>query len=116
LCTDELLVYRAIGREFAGGHGRVSHSNGEYVNKAGDHVNTAECFFSLLKRKFYGTHHAVSKKHLPRYVAEAEFHWNTRHMNDGQRIKAAIAASEGKRLMYRQPIIRKPPEPPIANN
>jgi transposase-like protein len=103
LCTDELLVYRAIGREFAGGHGRVSHSAGEYVDGT-DHVNTAECFFSLLKRKFYGTHHAVSKKHLHRYITEAEFHWNTHTMDDGERIWTAITAAEGKRLMYREPV------------
>jgi transposase-like protein len=103
LCTDELKTYRNIGRQFAGGHGTVLHSAGEYV-KGTDHVNTAECFFSLLKRKFYGTHHAVSKKHLHRYIAEAEFHWNTRKCDDGERIWAAITASEGKRLMYRQPV------------
>lgn len=110
LCTDELKTYRGIGKLFAGGHGTVCHSAEEYV-KGIDHVNTAECFFSLLKRKFYGTHHAVSKKHLHRYIAEAEFHWNTRLCSDGERIWVAITSSEGKRLMYRQPVKKEnPPE------
>jgi transposase-like protein len=104
LCTDELKSYRGIGRKFAGGHGTVCHSAEEYVNENGDSVNTAECFFSLLKRKFYGTHHAVSKKHLHRYIAEAEFHWNTRKCDDGERIWAAITGGEGKRLTYREPV------------
>ncbi len=107
LCTDELKSYRKIGKKFKGGHGTVCHSAEEYVNECGDSVNTAECFFSLLKRKFYGTHHAVSKKHLHRYVSEAEFQWNTRHCDDGERIWAAITGSEGKRLMYRQPVKKK---------
>jgi transposase-like protein len=103
LCTDELKNYRRIGSQFAGGHGTVMHSAGEYVDGT-DHVNTAECFFSLLKRKFYGTHHAVSKRHLHRYIAEAEFHWNTHTMDDGERIWAAITGAEGKRLLYREPV------------
>jgi transposase-like protein len=115
LCTDELKTYRNIGRLFAGGHGTVLHSAGEYV-KGTDYTNTVECFFSLLKRKFYGTHHAVSKKHLHRYIAEAEFHWNTRLCNDGERIWAAITASEGKRLMYRWPVKKEnPPESGVAD-
>ena len=87
---------------FAGGHGRVLHGAGEYA-RGPDHVNTAECFFSLLKRKFYGTHHAVSSRHLHRYVAEAAFQWCTRGVNDGDRIVAAIKGADGKRLMYHQP-------------
>ena len=116
LCTDELRSYRGIGKKFAGGHGTVCHSAEEYVNESGDSVNTAECFFSLLKRKFYGTHHAVSKKHLHRYISEAEFHWNTRKCDDGERIWAAITGSEGKRLMYRQPVKKEnPPESGVAD-
>jgi len=104
LCTDELRLYRGIAGRFAGGHSTVCHSIYEYINKDGDGVNCAESFFSLLKRKFYGTHHAVSRKHLHRYVGEAEFHWNTRKCDDGERISAAITGAEGKRLLYREPL------------
>jgi len=102
LCTDEYKSYPRIGREFRHGHGRVKHSYFQYV-KGNDHVNTCESFFALLKRKFYGTHHAVSKKHLHRYVSEGEFQWNTRGLNDGERIVAAIKGADGKRLTYYQP-------------
>lgn len=62
-----------------------------------------ESFFSRLKRQLYGTHHAVSKRHLHRYVAEVAFKHNTRKLDDGQRVLAALRMAEGKRLMYEQP-------------
>lgn len=102
LMTDEGRYYTNVGREFAY-HGTVKHSAYEYVR--GDvHVNSAENFFSRLKRQLYGTHHAVSKQHLHRYVAEVVFKHNTRHMDDGPRVIAAIHAAEGKRLRYKEPI------------
>jgi len=102
IMTDDLRQYRSIGREFAGGHKFVRHTFGEYVR--GDiHTNTAESFFALLKRGIYGTFHAVSKKHLHRYISEFEFRWNTRKIDDGKRVVAAIKGADGKRLMYREP-------------
>jgi transposase-like protein len=101
--TDELRQYRGIGREFAGGHHAVKHSIGEYAR--GDvTTNSVEGFFSLLKRGIFGVYHNVSKKHLHRYVAEFEFRYNTRKMDDGARTVAAIRGAEGKRLMYREPL------------
>jgi transposase-like protein len=100
--TDELSSYRGIGKHFAGGHHTVRHSLREYAR--GDvHVNTAESFFALLKRGLIGTFHAVSKRHLHRYVNEFAFRWNHRKEDDGARTVAAIQGAEGKRLMYRQP-------------
>src|SRR5687767_13401659 len=93
LMTDEGRYYTNVGREFAY-HGRVKHSAFEYV-RGDDHVNTAENFFSRLKRQLYGTHHAVSKQHLHRYVAEVVFKHNTRNMEDGDRVVSAIQAANG---------------------
>lgn len=45
-------------------------------------------------------YHAVSKKHLPRYLSEFDFRWNTRKMNDGERTDAVIQNAVGKRLDY----------------
>jgi len=82
----------------------VKHSEGEYVRKGTDiHSNTAESVFSLLKRGVYGTYHSISKRHLPRYLAEFEFRWNTRWLEDGQRTFRAVKAAQGKRLVYREP-------------
>lgn len=43
-----------------------------------------------------------SREHLPKYAHEFEFRWNHRDVTDGQRTVALVAATQGKRLMYRQ--------------
>jgi transposase-like protein len=103
IITDENPAYKNATRVFWGGHKTVCHSRREYVR--GDiYTNTVESFFARLKRGLYGTYHSVSKKHLHRYVSEFGFRWNTRQLNDGERITKAIKGAEGKRLMYREPI------------
>lgn len=103
LMTDESSAYTRIGREFKGGHSTVHHSSKEYAR--GDaHSNTIEGVFSLLKRGVFGTFHSVSRKHLPKYLAEFEFRWNARHVSDGERAARAIKAAEGKRLTYEQQV------------
>jgi hypothetical protein len=99
LCTDESRAYTRIGKEFEGGHETVAHGKKEYAR--GDvHSNTIEGAFSLRKRGIYGTFHSVSRKHLPRYLAEFEFRYTTRDISDGERAARAIKAAEGKRLTY----------------
>jgi transposase-like protein len=100
ISTDELQLYRGIGKEFKGGHITVNHGCKQYV--LGDaSTNTAESSFALLKRGMTGIYHAVSKKHLHRYVNEFDFRWNTRNMNDGERTVAAVQGAQGKRLDYK---------------
>lgn len=102
LITDESNWYANPDREYYGGHHTVNHSAKEYVR--GDiYTNTVEGFFSLLKRGLIGTFHSVSKKHLHRYVAEFEYRYNTRAMEDGARTSQAIRQAVGKRLLYREP-------------
>jgi len=102
LMTDEYAAYRGLGNYFKGGHFTVKHSDKEYVR--GDaHVNTAESFFSLLKRGVFGTFHSVSKKHFHRYCSEFEFRWNARKIDDGARTALVIRKAVGKRLRYREP-------------
>jgi len=103
LATDEHVSYESIGKEFSG-HGTVNHSADEYVRLGGFlHINTAECRFSLMKRAVFGAHHSISEAHLPRYLVEWDFKWNTRKMNDGERAALALKGAEGRRLTYRQP-------------
>jgi transposase-like protein len=103
LATDELASYEKIGKEFSG-HGTVNHSADEYVRLGGFiHVNTAECRFSLMKRAVFGTHHSISEAHLPRYLSEWDYKWNTRKISDAERAAIAVKGGEGKRLQYRQP-------------
>jgi len=109
LITDELPGYKRVGKTFAGGHHTVNHGRKEYVRKARGRdgmkitTNTVESFFALLKRGNYGVYHSMSKRHLHRYCEEFAFRWRHRKVSDSVRTEAAIAAAEGKRLMYETP-------------
>lgn len=109
LMTDEYSGYRSVGRAFAGGHHTVEHGSGEYVKRGTDiHNNTAESVFSLLKRGVMGTFHSVSKKHLPNYLNEFEFRFNSRKCADDERVCRAIREIDGKRLEYRESVENPP--------
>lgn len=103
LMTDEYNAYSKLGQDFAQ-HETVNHSVKEYARRRGDglivHTNTAESFFSLMKRGFYGTFHRWSRKHTHRYCAEFSFRWCHRKTTDTERTAKAIAGISGKRLMY----------------
>jgi transposase-like protein len=100
LRTDAFSSYKVVGREYAS-HESVDHSD-EYVR--GDaHTNTAENFFSLLKRGINGIYHHVSEAHLDRYLAEFDFRYNHRSGNgytDADRTRIALSRVGGKRLKY----------------
>lgn len=119
LITDDYPKYRSIGRAFQGGHEVVQHQDREYVRYGTDvHSNTIEGVFSLIKRGVMGTFHSISRKHLPNYLNEFEFRWNTRKMNDGERIAKAIRTVDGKRLQYRESVDNPPylPKPEAQGN
>lgn len=106
IVTDELGAYNGVDRRVSGGHKTIRHKDRHYVD--GDvHTNTVEGVFSLLKRGLIGTYHSMSKAHLPRYLHEFEFRYNTRQLDDGERVVAAIRQGEGKRLTYADSVIRK---------
>jgi transposase-like protein len=105
LMTDSAPVYShgLIGKFFAK-HGVTDHKKGEYAKADGTHSNTVESAFSLLRRGLMGTFHNVSRKHLHRYVAEFDYRWNTRKLDDGARTATAIRQASGKRLRYKEPV------------
>lgn len=105
LMTDELKAYKKIGKNFAS-HESVQHSKLEYV-RGNVSTNTVEGFFGLLKRGVNGTFHHISREHLHRYLSEFDFRYNRRKITDQQRTVQAIAGFEGKRLMYRDSLVRK---------
>lgn len=99
LMTDELAAYQKVGKEFSS-HESVNHGKYEYVR--GDvTTNTVEGFFSILKRGINGVYHHVSREHLNRYLAEFNFRYNNRKVDDAARVLSAISGFEGKRLMYK---------------
>jgi transposase-like protein len=96
--TDNFTSYDDFKKHFKR-HEFVDHSK-TFVRGI-VHTNFAESYHSLLKRGIFGTFHHVSEKHLPRYLKEFEFRWNSRKTSDGDRTNAAIAATGGKRLTYK---------------
>jgi hypothetical protein len=103
--SDEFNLYKKVGKKFEGGHEVVKHSWKEYTRPGTDvHSNTVEGVFSLIKRGVMGTFHSVSRKHLPNYLNEFQFRWNTRKLDDGERVSRAIKKIDGKRLEYRESV------------
>lgn len=102
IVTDDFSVYKGIALGFAGGHHSVNHSICEYVKPGNIHTNTVESYFSLLKRGIMGTFHHVSAQHLDGYCGEFSFRWNMNKNTDTERAIALLAATQGKRLVYKQ--------------
>ncbi len=100
LQTDGSPSYRLVGMEFAS-HKFVDHRI-QYARSDGHHSNTAENFFSILKRGVIGTYHHWSKAHLHRYLAEFDFRYSTKDISDRERADQALIGSFGKRLTYRR--------------
>lgn len=103
LMTDDALHYRSLGKEFAQ-HGVVRHSAGEYVQRRDKtiHTNTIEGFFSIFKRGMRGIYQHCGSQHLHRYLAEFDFRYNSRHLEDSERAAKALSQISGKRLTYRR--------------
>ena len=102
LMTDESPIYYKLGKSYAQ-HGTVNHSKEEYARLGGFvHINTAESFFSIVKRGVTGSFHHVSEAHLHRYLCEFDYRWNTRDLTDAQRMSKSIDGIAGRRLTYRR--------------
>lgn len=109
IMTDDANVYDWTGEEFEGGHRTTVHSRDQFAKWQFDanygasirvHSNTAESFFSLLKRGHVGSFHKWSPRHLHRYCTEFEFRWTMRKATDTERTLKAIRQSDGVRLTY----------------
>jgi len=99
IMTDSYQVYRKATKGFKS-HESVNHHEKEYAH--GDvNTNSAEGYFSILKRGVIGTFHHVSKQHLPLYLAEFDHRYSNRKVTDGQRTFDSLSKMEGKRLKYR---------------
>lgn len=98
IMTDEFLSYKGLSKDF--NHKTVNHGSGEYVN--GDvYTNTAEGYFSILKRGITGIYHHVSDRYLSLYLNEFNFRYNGRKITDSERTALAVGNVAGKRLMMK---------------
>jgi len=100
LMTDEARVYWSVGKEFAR-HGHTLHAGRHYA-KGDIHSNSAENFFSILKRGVIGTYHHWSEAHMHRYLAEFDFRYSTKDITDAERSTELLKGIVGKRLTYRR--------------
>lgn len=96
--TDEYRAYQGLDTYYL--HSSVNHFGGQYV--IGDaHTNTAEGFFSLLKRGIIGIYHFTSKKHLQRYLNEFSFRYNLRGEANGMGF-TSLLCNCNRRLTYKE--------------
>lgn len=96
--TDEHMPYRTLPK-IGYKHESVNHGAKEFVNGMAS-TNTAESFWSHLKRGINGIYHHVSAKHLQLYCDEYSYRWNTRELTDSERFEEWFRRIEGKRLLY----------------
>jgi transposase-like protein len=99
LRTDAAAHYKDMRYQFRS-YAAVDHRF-QYV-RGDDHSNTAENFFSILKRGVIGTYHHWSEAHIHRYLAEFDFRYSTKDISDRERADQALIGSFGKRLTYRR--------------
>jgi transposase-like protein len=102
MMTDEFPAYRTVSDKTYRKHHSVNHSKDEFV-RGNVHSNTAEGFFSLLKRGITGVYHHVGRGHLNRYCDEFAFRYENRKISDGERAGKLVRSGEGKRLTYKMP-------------
>ncbi len=97
LMTDEHGSFVGLDADY--NHHRVNHSKGEYVRHYVLHSNGIESVWALFKRQIVGTHHFLSPKHLNAYLGEMTWRFNLRDIDEGNRVNALLAQTEG-RLTY----------------
>lgn len=97
--TDEAGHYVHLRKHFAD-HGVVRHNIGEY-GRGKTHTNTIEGFFSIFKRGMRGVYQHCSEKHLHRYLAEFDYRYNERSVDDPDRMALVLHGAVGRRLTYR---------------
>jgi transposase-like protein len=98
LMTDDALVYQTLKGPY--NVHSVNHSAGEYVRDYFCHINGIEGAWSLFKRQVVGTHHWISAKHLDAYLGEMCYRYNSRDLEEGERVNKLLSQVEG-RLTYK---------------
>ena len=80
-------------------HESVEHSRGEYVRDDA-HTNSIESVWAVLKRRYHGTHHWMSPKHMHRYLNECTGVLNTGH-DTVKLLETMVTGMFGKRLTWK---------------
>lgn len=99
IMTDEWLAYQGLGKDFT--HSFTDHRRKQYT--LGEvSSNGIECFWSHLKRSIIGVYYKTSKKHLPLYLNELSFRYNTKHQRVDDKFIYFLSNVENKRLLWKQ--------------
>ncbi len=97
LVTDSHQSYKSLYQVYDN-HRMIKNVEGhKTVGKY--HTNNIEGYWSLLKRSIIGIYHYVSPKHLQAYCDETAYRYNTRTINEGNRVALTLSKSN-KRLTY----------------
>lgn len=99
--TDSAKGYSGMSTAY--NHDTVDHNKGLYAKYKDEKVistNGIENYWSVLDRCSYGTYIHQSDQHLPRYLAEEDFRYNSRQGTDGERFLKVLGQVTGKRLTY----------------
>lgn len=99
IVTDGHGAYYGLNKVYSS-HTIIAHDKSRYVSGI-FHTNTLEGFWSLLKRGIDGIYHAVSHKHLQKYVNEFAFRYNSRKSTDSERFALFLSNIEN-RLTYKE--------------
>lgn len=91
LNTDELTSYWYINKQ-GYQHRMVNHRDCEWVREGIHHTNSIESFWARLKLSIRGTHVHVSRKHLPKYLAEFEYRFNRRKADPSSMLDDLLAS------------------------
>lgn len=94
LYTDESPMYKGYNREV------VNHSKKEYARGKAT-TNNIENVFGLFKRRVYGIHHQITKKHIDKYLNSFVFYFNTKEYTISNKFQIAMEMMFGKRLEYK---------------
>ena len=93
--TDDAGTYDSLPNL----HETVKHSVSEYV-RGQAHNNGVESFWSMLKCRYYGTSHKMSREHLQRYVQDFTGRHSVQDMGTIKIMGADVFGIDGKQLKY----------------
>jgi transposase-like protein len=106
MVSDDARGYSGIKQSYA--HVIINHGAGQYIN-GNFTTNGIENFWSLFKRRIIGIYHQVSPKHLQAYADEFAYRYNTRKLNDQERLASVLTHTQG-RLKYKDLTKKEKPQ------
>jgi len=95
--TDANKGYVGLRDDFD--HTPIKHTPYDYRTVGVLHTNTIEGYWSLFQRTILGIYHHVTPKHMQSYCDESTFRYNTRKLNEGNRVNLTLT-KVNRRLTY----------------